>query len=107
MPSRTEHFAALVQRQPGNELFRFSLAQALVAEGRGADALEHYAFCCDRKPDWMMPRILQGKLLISLGRIREARPLLDDALRLAVNQHHEEPEQELRAILRDLPTALP
>ena len=105
MPSRTEHFAALVQRQPENELFRFSLAQALVTDGRGADALEHYAFCCGRKADWMMPRILQGKMLISLGRASEARPLLEDALRLAVDQHHEEPEQELRAILRDLPLA--
>ena len=105
MPSRTEHFAALVQRQPENELFRFSLAQALVADGRGADALEHYAFCSGKKSDWMMPRILQGKLLISLGRASEARHLLAEALGLAVDQHHEEPEQELRAILRDLPAA--
>ena len=94
---------ALVQRQPENELFRFSLAQALVADGRDADALEHFAFCTARKSDWMMPRILQGKVLIGLGRASEARPVLEDALRLAVDQNHEEPEQELRAILRDLP----
>lgn len=105
MPSRTEHFTALVERQPENELFRFSLAQALVADGRGDDALAHYAFCAGKKSDWMMPRILQGKLLISLGRASEARPLLEDALRLAVEQNHEEPEQELRELLRELPPA--
>ena len=39
MPSRTDHFLALVARQPDNELFRFSLAQALVSDGRGAEAV--------------------------------------------------------------------
>ena len=102
-PSRAAHFAALVERQPGNELFRFSLAQALVADGRGAEAVEHFRFCIDRKADWMMPRILLGKLLLTLGRREEAKPLLEDALRLAVAQSHEAPEAELRAILTDLP----
>ena len=83
-------------------MFRFSLAQALVAEGRGADALEHYRFCVDKKADWMMARILLGKLLIQLGRRAEARPLLDEALRLAIDQHHEDPEREVRTLIADL-----
>jgi len=102
MPTRTEKFEVLVAQQPDNELFRFSLAQALVAEERGADAIPHYEFCVAKKGDWMMPRILLGKLLLSLERRAEARVLLEDALRLAVEQHHEEPEHELRAILGEL-----
>ena len=102
MPSRSEQFAAAVARQPDNELFRFSLAQALVAEHRGDDAVAHFEFCVAKKSDWMMPRILLGKLLLQLGRRDEARPLLADALRLAVDQHHEDPERELRALLADL-----
>ena len=39
MPSRLEQFQALAARQPENQLFRFSLAQALEAE-RAADILE-------------------------------------------------------------------
>ena len=89
-------------RDPANEMFRFSLAQALVAEGRGPDAIEHYRFCVDKKADWMMARILLGKLLLQLGRRTDARPLLEDALRLAVAQDHEDPERELRALLADL-----
>ncbi len=104
MPSRREHFAALVSRQPGNELFRFSLAQALVAEGRVEEALVHFQTCAEGKADWMMPRILLGKVLLGLARTAEARPWLESALRLAVDQHHEEPEQELRALLADLRT---
>ena len=102
MPSRVEQFEGLVARQPANELFRFSLAQALAAENRGPEAVAHYEFCIAKKSDWMMPRILLGKLLLQLGRRPEARSLLTDALRLAVDQHHEDPERELRALLEDL-----
>lgn len=97
-----EQFRALVARQPDNEMFRFSLAQALVAEERGEEAVPHYVFCVEKKADWMMPRILCGKLLLGLGRRLEAKPLLDDALRLAIDQHHEDPERELRALLSEL-----
>ena len=83
-------------------MFRFSLAQALVAEGRGADAVAHYEACVAQKSDWMMARILLGKLLLQLGRRDEARPLLAAALQLAIDQQHEDPERELRAMLAEL-----
>ena len=103
MPSsRSEHFAALVAKQPDNELFRFSLAQAFLAEGRPADALEHLEICSRRKSDWMMPRILLGKTLAGLNRRPEARPWLEEALQLAIEQAHEDPERELRALLEDI-----
>jgi len=102
MPSRVDQFQALVARQPDNELFRFSLAQAFAAEARHAEAVPHFEFCVAKKSDWMMPRILLGKLLLGLGRRAEARPLLEAALQLAIDQHHEEPETELRALLASL-----
>lgn len=98
-----EQFQALVDRQPANEMFRFSLAQALVAENRGAEAVPHYEVCVAKKSDWMMARILLGKLHLQLGDQDRARPLLEAALRLAVEQNHEDPERELRALLADLP----
>jgi predicted Zn-dependent protease len=100
---RVAQFEALVARQPANELFRFSLAQALESAGRGADAVPHYEFCVRKKPDWMMARILLGKRLIALGRRSEARRELEAALSLAVDQSHEDPERELRALLAELP----
>jgi len=102
MASRTETFAGLVAQQPENELFRFSLAQALVTEERGAEAVSHFEYCVTKKADWMMPRILLGKLLARLGRQAEAKVHLADALRLALEQHHEDPERELRALLAEL-----
>jgi len=102
MASRSEQFAALVGQQPDNELFRFSLAQALLAENRPADAVPHFEICASKKADWMMPRILLGKTLIGLGRRAEAKPWLEAALQLAIAQDHEDPERELRALLAEL-----
>lgn len=99
---RTQQFAALVARQPDNELFRFSLAQALLAEQRPADALEHLVVCAGKKADWMMPRILLGQTLLALGRKPEARPWLEAALQLAVAQEHDDPARELRSLLAEL-----
>lgn len=98
-PSRSAHFGALVAKQPDNELFRFSLAQALLAEDRATDALEHLEFCARKKSDWMMPRIMLGKTLLALDRRPEARPWLEEALALAIAQDHQDPEAELRALL--------
>lgn len=102
MPSRVEQFQSLVAGQPANELFRFSLGQALLAENRPAEALPQFEFCVRHRDDWMMARIFAGKTLLQLGRRENAKPLLEDALRLAIAQHHEDPERELRALLQDL-----
>ena len=102
MASRIDQFQALVSRQPENELFHFSLAQALLAENRSADAVPHLEFCAGRKADWMMARILLGKTLLQLGRRAEAKQNLTAALQLAVEQHHEDPERELQALLAEL-----
>jgi Flp pilus assembly protein TadD len=101
---RIARFSALVARQPENALFRFSLAQAL--EGAGAErhfeAIEHYRLCVASRADWMMPRILLGKLLLRSGDTAAARVLLEDALSLAIAQDHQDPEAELRALLASL-----
>jgi len=101
-PARSVHFATLVARQPDNELFRFSLAQALLAEDRTADALEHLEFCARKKADWMMPRIMLGKAFLALGRRAESKPWLEEALQLAIDQDHQDPEAELRGLLSGL-----
>ena len=102
MASRADHFAAMVARHPENELFRFSYAQALLNDGRGPEAVPHFEFCVGVKADWMMPRILLGKLFLQLNRRTEAAPLLRSALELAIAQKHEDPERELRSLLAEL-----
>ena len=101
MASRVEQFQIRVAQQPGNPLFRFSLAQALVNESRGGEAIPHLEQCVASNAEWMMPRIMLGKLLLQVGRRGEGRKLLADALELAVAQSHEDPERELRGLLAE------
>ena len=99
---RSERFKSLVEKNPDNELFRFSLAQALFQEGQLAEAEPHLRICTEKKPDWMVAHIALGKALIELGRRDEARSILQAAHRLAIEQEHEEPEAELSALLKQM-----
>lgn len=101
-PARSEVFRRHVAADPANPLFRFSLGQALWTEGLTAEAVDHLRFAADSKADWMMPRILLGKCLLAVGDRAQARAVFDEALRLAVAQGHEEPEEELRGLLAAL-----
>ena len=99
---RSERFKELVEKNPDNELFRFSLAQTLVREDQLAEAEPHLRACINKKPDWMVAHITLGKALIELGRCGEAQPILEIAHRLAIEQAHEEPEAELRTLLEQM-----
>ena len=101
-PTRSAHFAALVAQQPDNEKFRFSLAQALLTESRTVEAVPHLTHCAEKRPEWMMPRILLGKALLTLGRRAEAKPWLEAALQLALAQDHDDPAREMAALLAEL-----
>jgi Flp pilus assembly protein TadD len=83
-------------------LFRFSLAQALCDEGDSAEAIPHLQICADSRDDWMLPRILLGKAMLQREQEAEAKPILEKALQLAIDQHHLDPAEELREILADL-----
>jgi len=99
---KSQIFRPKVEAAPGNMLFRFSLGQALYEEGAPADAIPHLRRCADSRDDWMLPRILLGKALLQQGDEAGAKPILETALRLAVDQHHDDPAGELRQILDDL-----
>lgn len=99
---KSEIFLPKVEAKPDNMLFRFSLSQALYDEGDTAGAIPHLRVCADSRDDWMLPRILLGKAMLEHGQEAEAKPILEAALHLAVDQHHLDPAAELRNILADL-----
>ncbi|MDA0346946.1 MAG: molecular chaperone DnaJ [Verrucomicrobia bacterium] len=98
----SERFATLIQSNPENEMFRFSYGEALFEEEKYQESLEHLQLCIDRKPNWMIPHILLGKAYIALGNRAKAMVFLEKALILAKEQHHEDPEKEVSALLEDL-----
>jgi predicted Zn-dependent protease len=99
---KSERFQEKVATHPNNMLFRFSLAQALTEEGEAHNAIPHLKACADSRADWMLPRILLGKALLETGASDCAKPILEKALILAVEQDHNDPAAELRSLLADL-----
>ena len=102
MIPRSETFRALVESDPSNPLFRFSLGQALFQESNFPAAVEHLHKAAEGKVDWMMPRILLGKTYLHLAQKNLAQIAFQEALQLAVAQGHEDPEAELRQLLSTL-----
>lgn len=99
---KSEIFQQKVQAKPDNTLFRFSLGQALYDEGQTQEAIPHLQKCADSRADWMLPRILLGKAHLAANDTATAKPILETALQLAIEQHHDDPAEELQAILEDL-----
>ena len=100
--TKSELFRPKVEAKPDNMLFRFSLGQALYEEGETQAAIPHLQRCADSREDWMLARILLGKALLANGHTERAKVILEHALTLAIDQHHDDPAEELRALLSDL-----
>ena len=94
-------FEAKVAESPDNLLYRFSLAQALYGRSP-SEAIPHLKLCCEGRADWMIPRILLGKAYLQAGNSTESKEVLEDALRLAIQQNHKDPATEVRQLLEDL-----
>ena len=99
---KSEIFRPKVEASPDNVLFRFSLGQALYEEGATEEAIPHLEQCANARTDWMLPRILLGKALVAHQRHDQAVPWLREALRLAIEQEHDDPAEEVRSLLDDL-----
>ena len=99
---KSEKFKELLAANPENELFRFSLGQALMDEGNPSEAIPLFEQCQQKKPDWMMASILKAKCQIVLERTEEAKIELNRSLKLAIEQEHEAPEAEIRKLLEKI-----
>ncbi len=93
----------LVDKNPSNELARYSLASAYFEDDRFAEAEPHFARALEIKSDWVMAYILRAKCLVRLGRFAEAKPLLARGRDHSIQQHHDGPVEEIDAILETLP----
>lgn len=96
-------FAALVEKDPDNKLHRFALAQALYQGGELERAEAAFGDCLERDPEWMVAAIKRGRCLVELARWDDARRWLDRGAELAQAQNHEEPFEEIRELMDQLP----
>lgn len=101
--SRIERFQALVAAEPENPLHAFALAQAYLGAGDHEGGQQAFGRCLELDPSWMMAAIRRGRCLLELERWSEARQALEAGARLAAEQHHEEPLEEIRELMDRLP----
>jgi len=95
-------YEKMVEQFPQNELARFSLGKALFDTGEFARAKEHLGVALTKKPDWMVVQILIGKCELALGNEASAKAAFERALQLAIEQHHEGPEAEMKQMLAEI-----
>lgn len=99
---RIARFEAKVIDHPDNELHRFSLGKALFDAGRLAEAEKHLRIALGKRQDWMVVVMLLAQCALQRGDKAAARTHYEQALQLAISQHHEGPEAEVRAALAAL-----
>src|SRR5690242_18038334 len=92
----------LLQQFPDNDLARFNLAQAYFDGNDHERAAEQLRPLCEKKPDWMVVHILLGKCLLVAGQADAGKRILEQAHRLAVEQHHDGPREELEDLLKTI-----
>jgi Flp pilus assembly protein TadD len=95
-------YEVLLRQRPGDELLLFSLGKALYDAGRLDEAEARLAAALEAKPDWMVVTMLLAKIALQRGDTAAARAHYESALRLAVDQEHAGPEEEIRAALAKL-----
>ena len=102
MDDRIARFTQALEKNPANQLARFSLAKTLFDAERFDEAREHFTVAVARQADWMAAHILLGKCEESLGQFPAARTAFVRALELARAQNHDGPRAELEEWLARL-----
>ena len=95
-------YQSLLKDRPYDELLHFSLGKALYDAGLVPEAETHLRTALNAKPDWMVVAMLLAKIALQRDDTTEAQLLYQKALQLAIDQHHEGPEEEIRAALTKL-----
>jgi Flp pilus assembly protein TadD len=95
-------YEALLAARPDDELIKFSLGKALLDAGRVDEAEAQLRAALALKPDWMIVTMLLAKIAAQKGDTAAAKTLWAQGLQLAIDQHHEGPEEECRAELAKL-----
>jgi Flp pilus assembly protein TadD len=95
-------YETLLQKRPDDELLHFSLGKALYDAGRLPEAEVRLAAALKAKPGWMVVTMLLAKIALQRNDAAAARAHYESALKLAIDQQHEGPEEEIRAALTKL-----
>src|SRR6478609_1218636 len=87
MPSRREKIEAMLADDPGDTFLRYSLAMELDKEGDHDASIARFAELTRDDPPYVPAFFMAGQQLVRLGRIGEARTLLQSGIAAAQTQN--------------------
>ena len=98
----SDKWRRLLTDDPSNELVRFSLAKALLDEGRNGEAVGHFDILVKEKPDYALAWAFLARARLMTGDKDGARRACEQGLPVARAQKHEVPTDEILAVLEEL-----
>src|SRR5262249_33839616 len=93
--ARIERNERIVAQMPDNHLARVGLGSAYLDAGRVEEAEIQLRRCLEIQPDWMAVAISLGRCLVMREQHEEALGVLAAARRMAVQQGHSSPLEEI------------
>jgi tetratricopeptide (TPR) repeat protein len=103
MNEKIERWKGFVEKEPDNPLHNFALAGAYLAAEEFGLAEAAYGRCLELDPEWMMAAVKRGRCLVELQRWEEARDALTLGGDLATELGHDEPFEEIRELMDQIP----
>jgi tetratricopeptide (TPR) repeat protein len=100
--SRREKIEAMLADDPGDTFLRYSLAMELDKEGDHAGSLGKFAELTRDNPPYVPAFFMAGQQLVRLGRLEEARAVLDDGIEAARAQNDLHAAGEMSEFLASL-----
>ena len=96
---RLETLRAMLTQDPSNQLARYGLATELKNAGRGDEAIAEFKSLLELNPNYAAAYYHAGRTLESLGRIDEAREMLERGVEVTTRTGDAHTRSELQAAL--------
>ena len=98
--SKIDTFEAMLARGPDNEMLRFTLGNACLAEGREAEAVAHLRRAVELKPDYSAAWKQLGRALAAVGEPAAAIEAFDRGLDTAAANGDKQTAKEIAVFRR-------
>jgi tetratricopeptide (TPR) repeat protein len=102
--SRREKIEAMLAEDPGDIFLRYSLAMELDKQGEHDASLAQFAELTRDDPPYVPAFFMAAQQLARLGRLEEARPILQNGIAAAENQNDLHAAGEMSEFLASLPS---
>jgi tetratricopeptide (TPR) repeat protein len=96
---RLEALRSMLISDPNNTFARYGLAMELVKMGDLDAAINEFAVLRERNPDYAAAYFHGGKALEALGRLDEAREVMEEGIRVTTRTGDAHTRSELQAAL--------